>query len=1548
MHSNHLRTPKGNKKRRNLLIWLSSSLVTSFFIGLVLFSTFRPDPLISFVDINEGFYVLEEGQSTEVFFRASDELGSFIYVSYDPRVVRFVENRLIAVGPGTTTIMVSNTSNPRAFDTATVTVRQGVVSPIEPEPKPEPEAPVNPVNPDDSDDEGVITPPTIYTVTITNETGAVITTLAVEEGSSITTSSLDLPETFKGFFLEGETCEHEPFNLETPISENLTLIQASFNDQAPCLQLDYIVLSGRPVEGTKLKVDIFPIGANVTISWYTSVNNRTYREISGENESTYTIRPEDSGKFIRVYVVSDSNLPVVRFDTIKLDVFGTVNNSGTTDNPPSQSIQALIDQGFIPISSPEDLLAIQTTNPHLFAGVLLTEGGLSKSYALVNHLDLSSYTNLTQGFITGVFSGTLDGNGYTISGLAINSNQSNLALFGQVSGASIERLTIHNFNISGSLTSSNNVGGLIGEVIGGANTFTEITITQSSVQGRFFIGILIGGISTGSVVNISEINFSGEVTGQQQVGGLVGNIFSSQMTIDQVQGTLYVSNSGLDIVGGLVGNINSSSVNISNVFFMAEMRVRTDVGGLIGQSTNSQITLSSVTNHVEISGINNLGGLIGRSNTSQISISKVNAQVEVVGANNVGGFFGESNGNLNLIISESYLTGTNQGAHRIGGFIGYAFGSTSILIKDSYNLSLVSGSGSDIGGFIGAVVGNPSHLYILNSYNAGIVNGTIGASIIGLLDTVIVTFSAVYALDGSSLNNVTIGSINNHVDTTGNILPISVFDMTTLSTFTNANWDITNHPDLSTTWAIGFNGITTYPWLSWQNQPDQDQIINPYIATGYIPVTSIEDLRAIESETSHTFAGGTPYAFVTNGGLHKNYILLNDINLSGTTYTTSLINGNFTGEFEGNNYRIFNLTINASSDFIGMFSGLANEATVKNVTLEAIHINTSNQKNSYGVLAGRINGNNVLITNILVTGSTVEANNQVGGLIGFISDSSNVTFSQITQHVDVTSQGFHAGGVVAEIHNSQVTFHNIVRFGTVHAGSNHAGGILGIGTASVITLSSIAHYGDVTADGVDAGGLIGQLRENSHAYILNAFNTGVITNTNTNGTNVDFGQAGGLIGRIGQSGSTATARIENAYNTGLVTSGTINKGSIVGEVEASGSSAEFIRVYALNIPSGLGTIGATEAGVTITGNVSSLGIPQMAALRTFDGWDIERYPTSSAIWAIQFNNQTTYPWLSFSNQPQSSQIISTTPIYSGSDLKTIEDNLFGHFILENDIDLSPYTNLTRSFIDGTFSGNLYGQGFTISGLAINASVSRIGLFSRLSGANIDDIVIKNFNITGAQIIGLLAGEIVSPEATYISNILITNSSLHSSTSSEDSYVGSLIGSIINSNSYISNVHSNGSVNALKNFSGGIIGIINGSNVEINQTTFSGIISGRQRVGGIIGLVTNVSNVTLQSITIPVGASITTTGSEVGGIFGDVFSGARAIIGSNLSVQGTISGNGTNEGAIIGRYAQGTGNNSFININGIDANYTGVPTRLIGNLTSPTKTDTAINIVAIPN
>lgn len=460
--------------------FLTMTLIIGFFILAPTFITSRPQEAA--LSIAEVSIQMEQDTVRTLNVHTTLNINELAWVSSDSTLLTVHQGRLTALKAGLVTVWVFHDetalsdsitieilevpltpqalNDPQPF-TIVDPIETDIEIPSEPEPEvpvieePEPEVPVVPVHPTDPDDE-VVTPPTIYTITITNETGAVITTLEVEEGSFITTSSLELPDTFKGFYLEGETCEDEPFDLQTPITENITLIQASFNDQAPCLQLDYIVLSGRPVAGTTLTVDIFPIGANVTISWYTSVNNRTYREIPGESSSTFTVRPEDSGKFIRVYVVSDSNPPVVRYDTIKLDVFKTV------DSEPTCKI----------ILTATDLIAIHQN--------------LAGCYELGANIDLSGYTNLTQSFINGTFTGTLDGSGFSILNLTINLNIDYIGLFQIISGASLTDLTLEIFNIRG----RKYVGTLAGSAL--HSTLSSIQLISNQVSGTRILGGMVG------------------------------------------------------------------------------------------------------------------------------------------------------------------------------------------------------------------------------------------------------------------------------------------------------------------------------------------------------------------------------------------------------------------------------------------------------------------------------------------------------------------------------------------------------------------------------------------------------------------------------------------------------------------------------------------------------------------------------------------------------------------------------------------------------------------------------------------------------------------------------------------------------------------------------------------------------------------------------------------------------------------------------------------------------------------------------------------------
>jgi hypothetical protein len=461
--------------------------------------------------------------------------------------------------------------------------------PMNPTPKTsiEPEVPVV-----DEPENEVITPSTIYTITITNETGSVITTLNVEEGYLITTSSLELPENFKGFFLDEQTCEDEPFDLDTPITEDLTLIQASFNDQAPCIQLDYIVLNGRPVAGSTLSVDVFPLGANVTISWYTSVNNRTYREIPGETESTFTVRPEDSGKFIRVYVVSDSNPPVVRYDTIKLDVFSRVSGQSLLTPEEQVSATAIIATGSIPIAFPEDLQAIASNDEHNFAGFFVTEGGLSKSYVLIRDIDLSSYTNITQNFIPGVFTGTFDGKGFMISNFTLTTSEINSGLFHEMSNATFKNFTLNHFSV----TSSKRFSALLVARATGTNSLSNITITNSSLtsttcsgcdKSEVLIGALIAVVVHSPLTTLTEITQGASVSANQLfAGGFIGLVGdTSNVKIESSTNAGNISAGGN--AGAFVGkdstkigyNITISSSTNTGTLLEGTTEVNKDIGG---------------------------------------------------------------------------------------------------------------------------------------------------------------------------------------------------------------------------------------------------------------------------------------------------------------------------------------------------------------------------------------------------------------------------------------------------------------------------------------------------------------------------------------------------------------------------------------------------------------------------------------------------------------------------------------------------------------------------------------------------------------------------------------------------------------------------------------------------------------------------------------------------------------------------------------------------------------------------------------------------------
>ena len=1566
-------SPAPNLKKLNqkvffpllLLIFLIS--LGGFLIGAIFENEER-----LYIQLSETEFTLTVGDSTLITFEASNQLGSFIYSSNDTSVVRFIENRLIAVSPGNGTITVSSQSNPSIFQTVSVIVKERVIEPepevpVElevPEPvEPEPELPVV-EDPEDEpvvdtpieyeEDENVVTPPSIFNITITNETGAVITTLEVEEGSFITTSSLELPDNFKGFFFEGETCTDDPFDLETPINENLTLIQASFNDQAPCIQLDYIVLNGRPVAGSTLSVDVFPVGANVTISWYTSVNNRTYREIPGESGSTFTVRPEDSGKFIRVYVVSDSNPPVVRFDTIKLDVFGTVSATDVNDiSQPDPAIQQAILDGFIPISNKQELSYITTTSSVTFGSgtfyELVTEGGLHKNYILVNDVTLSGVTYNTS-FIQGTFTGTFDGNGFELSDLTIKNGTGDIGLFNKLNGALITNLNINNFDISG----QQRIGGIVGLIENAEETrFINVHVTNSTVgASSFMVGGFIGRIRD-SLVIVSQSSFSGTVkSAGSQSGGLVGNIaHEDSSTTNKVAAQLEIYN--VQIFGTVEGSSN--------------------IGGLIGTVERGQfskfkniIDINQVSNYALITGsANYIGGFVGIASSVDLSIQQSENQGNVFGINfYIGGFIGGA--------------GTTLGSPT----------QSSIIILNSLNTAEIKGNGGDVGGIIGFIANDDVFTEMREVYSSGIITGS-GSDQGGIIGDLrgSITFSGVVYLESSS--NLSIGAINSNPIINGSPLALNSISMQAISTFADLGWDIGQYPNQheDKIWAMGYeHNLLTFPWLTHTEAPNQVQkgFLNAQINFGFIPLSSPQDILNINSTSSVTFAAGTIYETTVSGGLDKKYMLVNDIDLTSLTGYLQIIQGNFNGFLEGNGFTLSNLTLNDNSqDGLGLFEFIGN-ATIQNLTLSRFHISG---KDYLGTLASGVDGN-AIVHNVVVTGSTIQGRNIVGGLFGELLyqqtldlrninisalvsglfdvggviglvDGANGTLSRI--HVLNQVNGFDSvGGFIGLATDSALNIQSSSNVSTIN-GENNVGGIIGQTYATTLTMSAVYNTGQIvrTPDqiGVNAGGLIGLIASSNGRtqHLSDVYSLGdVIADQN----------AGGLIGQINDGSLT----LVNSYAFPTNFSYSNITGAIIGFVQQS--SLTFSGVIYPNTNSvSVGSILTSS----LSGQPSALPIESMLAVNTFinAGWNITSSYLNATTWAIGFEGGTTLPYLSFQKAPINLQKItlSSQLISSREDLENI--TVTGSYILTSDISLAgqDWTPIAN------FSGTLDGNGFTISNGIINRSgTNEVGFFKRISGASISHLTFDNFNVTGGNNTGLIVGLIDSASVNTMTSITLTNSSINGGGS-----VGGFIGRNLGNKLNLIRLINYADVSSSGSWVGGLVGISTNELLIEQSLNYGNIRGGSQYTGGLIGRLWSNTNARL--IEIGNFGLVSSVGSGAGGLVGgsagttnqliieDSFNlgiveitgssnaNSGGIIGYILDTTVTLSaiysaGNvttaGTNAGLIFGRFSNFSlsTQNAIFSLNNLDAQVDGyldtldrVPTNIYSTKISPSQMST---------
>ena len=337
------------------------------------------------------------------------------------------------------------------------------------------------------------------------------------------------------------------------------------------------------------------------------------------------------------------------------------------------------------------------------------------------------------------FNAIFEGNGHTITGLAIHRNKELTGMFGIIEAdADIRNISlVDSLVYCISMSSSTIAGGLVGRQNGGSITDSYAKSDINGGTGNDFIGGLVG----------------------RQTGGIITDSYAT----GAVDG-----GDGNDITGGLVGRQNGGSITGSYSTGAVDGGDGNDItGGLVGKFSGGSITGSYSTGDVDGGdGTNNAGGLVGRQNGGSITDSYAIGAVDGGdGADNAGGLVGFQIGG---IITGSYATGNvdggdGTGTNLIGGLVGSRAGGS---IAGSYATGDVyGGAGSDLAG---GLVGLQANGIIAGSYTIGAVNGGAGSDFAGGLVGLqgggsIAASYAIGAVDGGDGNDFVGGLLGSQI-----------------------------------------------------------------------------------------------------------------------------------------------------------------------------------------------------------------------------------------------------------------------------------------------------------------------------------------------------------------------------------------------------------------------------------------------------------------------------------------------------------------------------------------------------------------------------------------------------------------------------------------------------------------------------------------------------------------------------------------------------------------------------------------------------------------
>ena len=200
------------------------------------------------------------------------------------------------------------------------------------------------------------------------------------------------------------------------------------------------------------------------------------------------------------------------------------------------------------------------------------------------------------------YKGTFDGGGHTITGLTVTTNDQFVGLFGYLNRAGM----VKNVVMEGIQITSNHMFGCTGGVVGYSWGTIENCSVSGSVSGTDCVGGVVGSQKAGSIIGCSS---SATVKGKHYVGGVAGEKWGT-MTACYATGnvTLEIASQKNNFGGGVVGLNGGSRVlacyATGNVTSTGSSTGKVHIGGFLGNNYTTVTACYWKNNHEQGIGYN--------------------------------------------------------------------------------------------------------------------------------------------------------------------------------------------------------------------------------------------------------------------------------------------------------------------------------------------------------------------------------------------------------------------------------------------------------------------------------------------------------------------------------------------------------------------------------------------------------------------------------------------------------------------------------------------------------------------------------------------------------------------------------------------------------------------------------------------------------------------------------------------------------------------------------------------------------------------------------